>query len=461
MSLRGQVMRGGAYLAVRQGLGMVISLVGVLLLTRTIGPGAYGLYTAVLGIFTYVLNLSQWGMGVYLVRREGEVQEEEYHQAFTILLCTGTGALLATLAATPLIEKWMQSDGLGGIVTAMAVALPINLMTLVPLAKLERSLDYRKVALIELGGQISYYAVALPLAFKGAGAWAPVVGWWVQQVVAAGSTYMAGQYRPRFNWNRALIRQMVNYGIGYSGSMWIWQLRSLVNPLVVGRFLGLETVGYIALAIRIVDMLSFVKSATWRLAIAGLARLQSDRARLCKAITEGMQLQVLALGPLLVGFGLLAPLVMPRLFGPKWSPALSVYPFIAAGALANALFNLHSSALYVLRRNWEVATFHLLHILLFAGSALLLVPTLGMMGYGCAELVALLSYVVIHGMVQRFAGSPSYHLVLAWWVLLVLPLFWSYLGIWAVLSLAVIAVWPGTIPQIRQYVARLRDVRSA
>lgn len=53
---------------------------------------------------------------------------------------------------------------------------------------------------------------------------------------------------------------------------------------------------------------------------------------------------------------------------------LQVYPFIAVGYLANTMFSLHSSALYVLKGNWRVTSFHLAHVVLFAGSALLLVP---------------------------------------------------------------------------------------
>jgi PST family polysaccharide transporter len=70
MGLRNQIMRGGAFLAVRQLLGMVISLVGMLLLTRLIGPEKYGLYTAAFGMAWYLQIVSQLGVEVYLVRRE-------------------------------------------------------------------------------------------------------------------------------------------------------------------------------------------------------------------------------------------------------------------------------------------------------------------------------------------------------------------------------------------------------
>src|SRR5690606_11130688 len=129
----------------------------------------------------------------------------------------------------------------------------------------------------------------------------------------------------------------------------LWQLRTLINPMVVGRFLGPEGVGYVALAIRFSEVLSFFRNVSWRLSIAALAKVQSDFPRLRTALEEAMALQVLAVGPLLGAFSLLATPLIPLLFGQQWEPALQVFPLIALGVLVNVVFNMQSSVLYVLR----------------------------------------------------------------------------------------------------------------
>ncbi|MEJ7654655.1 MAG: oligosaccharide flippase family protein [Chloroflexia bacterium] len=88
-----------------------------------------------------------------------------------------------------------------------------------------------------------------------------------------------------------------------------------------------------------------------RLCMAAFAKIQSDRTRLRRALEEAMALQVLAVGPLFAGFALAAPFVLPTLFGSEWAPVLDVFPFIALGYLTNAVFNMHSAVLYVLRQN--------------------------------------------------------------------------------------------------------------
>jgi O-antigen/teichoic acid export membrane protein len=456
MSLRAKVMRGGVYLFVRQGLGVAIGTIGVILLTRTIGPGAYGLYGAALGIYIYLVSLSSWGVEVYLIRREGEPQPQDYHQAFSLLLVLGLAGAGVAILTLPLLERWMRLEGFGPVATALFAGLPVVLLSRVPLAHLERALDYRSVALIELSAQAVFYLVALPLAYQGLGPWAPIGGWWGQEILRLGMLYRTSGYRPRLYWESARVRAMMRYGLGYSSSIWVWQMRMLVNPLVVGRYAGADAVGYVTLTIRIVEQLSFVKEFAWRLSIPALARVQESLSRMGKAVTEGMSLQLMAVGGPLVGFGLVAPWVIPNLFSPRWLPVLEIYPFIALGYMANAVFNMHSSALYVLRMNWKVTVFGLVHIILFAGSALFLIPSLGLRGYGWAEVAALPSYIFLHFFVTAYVGRPRYAYAGIWFTAWAIPLLSSQLlGAWTAICIIAPLIWPGTRRKLLQMAATI------
>jgi PST family polysaccharide transporter len=246
---------------------------------------------------------------------------------------------------------------------------------------------------------------------------------------------------------------MLGYGLGYSAAALFWELRNLVNPLVVGRYAGAEEVGYVALTIRLVEQLSFIIVVIWRVATVALARLQEDRARLVQAVTEGLSLQLMLLGPILAGFGLVVPWILPLLFGPRWLPVLEVYPFIALTYLCIAGVNLYSSALSVLRRNWQVATSNLVHSTLLAGAALLLVPHLGLSGYGWAEVVAIPSYILFIIWFQVYIGRVRYTQAGVWFIAWAIPLFSWQLGPWVWVSVIVPLIWPATRRELLQAVA--------
>ncbi len=230
--------------------------------------------------------------------------------------------------------------------------------------------------------------------------------------------------------------------------------------MIVGRVVGAEGVGIVALGVQIVTHLSFVAVASWRLSTAALARVQTDVARIAGAVSEGMRLQIVAVGLPLLCFAWLGPWLVALFFGHAWAPVMTVYPFLALGALASAAFNLHSSALYVRRHNGDVSLFHTAHILLFAGSAWWLVPRVGIVGYGWAEAVAILGYAVVHEALVRRVAAPAYGAAAALGLALGLALFWRPLGPVSLVGLAAVVLWPGTWRQLGAMWTTLRGVRA-
>lgn len=422
MNLKEKIVKGASYLAARQVLGLIIGVGGTTLLTRIIGPGNYGLYASALGIVSYLSNLTGLGVNVYIIRRRTEPETFVYYQAFTLTFITGTIGLLLGVAIIPLLQRWFNNPAFIPPLYAMVLALPFTSMIGTAMARLERDLNFRAVAAVEFTGQIIYYIFALTLAYKGKGVWAPVSGYIILQFFQLTITCILSKLLPRPYWSKSMFKEMIGYGAGYSASMWVWQLRTLVNPLIVGRFLGPEGVGCIALTIRLVEAFCFVKDAIWRLSVAVLAKVQEDFSRLKRGMEQAMAFQVFSLGLLLACFACLAPWFLKTFLSGGWDGILTIYPFIALSYLVNALFNIHSSFLYVLKRNGDVALFHLAHIMLFAGGAFLFVPFFGIPGYGLAEVLALLSYTVIYFQVERLFHL-SYLKSLPWLIAFSPPLF--------------------------------------
>lgn len=449
--LRGKIFDGGAVLMGRQLASMALSLVGLLVITRIIGPAAYGPYVAALGICQYAQNLGQAGIGVYLVRAAGEVSERTYDVATTLLLGSAIGLTTILEASLGLIAQWVPMPGLAPLLAVLLLSVVFQTLGVAASAKLERALDFRRVAMIEMAGQLLYYATALPLVFLGHGVWSLVAGWCLQQFFMCVAFHLAARYRPRLAWDKDVVRSMLGYTFGYAASDWLWQLRGLVNPLVVGHFLAAEAVGQVGLAIRMMELLSFTKTIAYRLSVAVLAKVQHEPAKLVEAATGAMRLQTLALGPILIGFSWFGGYLLTLVFGKRWEPVMLVYPYLALAYLTNAQFNIHSSILYVLRRNWAVSWFHVVHIVLFAGAAWFAVERWGIVGYGYAEIVALLGYPVIHRFVRQAVGSPDYGLSALWWAGIAIGLFWRELGFWAMAAPVAALLCPPSLRQLRAY----------
>jgi O-antigen/teichoic acid export membrane protein len=447
--LRKLILRGGGILYVRQVISIALNLLGILVITRVIGPEGYGAYAAASGIYLFVESLGEAGIEVYLIRQPGSVEVREYHVASFLLLALGLALLAALELSAGMISSWVNVASVGSLLRVLALSLPVQLVTRAAAARLERTLDYRRITMVAVVSQLVHYVVAIPLALIGYGAWSLVFGSIIGLGFYCVFVHVAARHVPRFAWDAETARQILRYAFGFSTAQWVWQLRMLANPLIVGPLLGAAAVGQVAMAVRIVDGLAFMRPIAWRLSVATLARIQDEPARLVVAVTEGTQLQTLLIAPLLLGFGWIAGWLLPEIFGSRWTPILEIYPFIALATISNTQFSLHASVLYVKQRSYDVGIFNLVNVFIFAAGLVIFIPLTGLSGYGWAEMGALASYFLLHRFICRAVGHPSYKISAIWWAGTALGLFSSRLGSWTIVMPFIALIWPASLQRLR------------
>jgi len=403
-SLRELAFRGGGYLALREGVGMVIRLGGVVAVTRLIGPHDYGIYVAAAAFVTLVATVCQLGAEVFLIRQSEDPTLEQYQQVFSALVVVSAAVSLVALALSWPAELVVGNQRDLDAFRLLLVSVPLNILWAPAQAKLERSFRYRRMAWVELSGDLALYLTAVPLAFEGAGVYAPVAGWIASQAVLLVASWLAGGLRPRWRWSTPVFRQLVGHGISYSASTWIDKVNALANPVIVGALVGATGVGLVGLALRLVDTAGFALRATWRLALAAISRMVDEPERLRQAMEEGMLAQALVLGAPLAGLAVLSPWLIPAVFGRSWAPAATVFGLLALKRLVSSPVMPQMALLFARARNSVVARAAALNAVVGVICALVLVPLLGINGFAAAGLISSLSWLYLDVKVRPEVG---------------------------------------------------------
>jgi O-antigen/teichoic acid export membrane protein len=449
VSLRARVLRGGAYLAGRELAGMVVRLGGVLALTRLLGPEEFGLYAGPAALATFLGLVAQWGTEVFLIRREHEPSTRLYDEVFTFLLATTAAVTLGALAITWLVEWTAGPNPFLDPFRVLLLAVPLNALWAPAQARIERAFRFRAMAALELGGDVLLYGVSVALVLSGAGLWGPVAGYLAWQLFLLAGSYRFARFVPRPHVSGPRMRELFGFGLSYSAADWLQRGKEVVNPLVVGPLLGAAAVGHVALALRLAETLSFATRATWRISVAALGRIQSDAERLRRALEEGMTLQLLASGTVFAVFALVAHRAIPAAFGEQWSGALEVFPFLAAAYVLTAAFSLHTSLLYVMRRNERVAAVNAARLTLLVALCAALAPLAGVQGFGIALLASQLGCFLLDREVRRLFDY-RFRRAVPWLLAFLPPVFVPLVGLpvglllWLPAALVAVAPLPRT-----------------
>jgi PST family polysaccharide transporter len=429
---RARLRRGAIFYTARMVISLGITALGIVILTRLVGPAAYGTYAAIVGLATFLQIAGRFGVDAYLTRRRPEeITAADEKAALSFLSLT---AIIGGIAGCFTVWHLAPAAGIdvwpGFLMTAGAM---FNVPAACAMARLERNLRFEGVATIELASQLLLYSVAVTLALKGFGLGALACGYTLQQVLLSmGLFYMASwRLLPSASWTH--IRALLTYGGSYSASVLLWQTRQLALVAIITPLAGVAAAGQVALAVRLVEVASVFRTTAWRMAMPALARVRHALGRLSKAVDDGTFLSVLAVGvPCAVLCLVREPLILIA-FGGAWSSAASLIPLLAIGSIANVLNYLTTSAMHALERNRPMILMNLIVVSLLGGLSVLLLPEVGLIAYGLAEVTATIGYMVLvparrrSGLARLSAGTKITALALA-----------------AVCGLALVSTWLAT-----------------
>lgn len=466
-SLRKQALEGGIYLTVRLSVGLALRLVGLFFLTRIVGPSAYGLYNSASGLFSYLLALGQMGINVYLIRSQEAERNRLFHLAFWWLLLSGGALTLIAIGFTAVVGHfWIKDQEFIRVMISLSLIIPFVMISVVPQSYLERDLEYKKVTAVEMASQFCFYLVAIPLAWSGLGVWALVWGFWASQMALVGGFWLVARYRPAWYWNLSLLKDMLHYSFGQALSGWLYNLRNLAPSMVLLPLAGKEAVGYYALAMRLVDMLTFVSDAMRRLSVPAFARIQHDLARLLRSVNEGMALRLLSICILFALFTIVSPWVLPRILGSRWDAGMLMWVFllVAIHAFLDAGAGVMASVLYLVRRNRAMIVANVAYITTFFGVSALLTWLLpapyNLYGYASATWIAKIPNLwIIDRSFRRAVGAPDYRLTLLWTAGFVAIMLAPVVGWWFYLVALPFLANRVSIEAIRMWGRQIRELR--
>jgi len=138
---------------------------------------------------------------------------------------SAAGMLVAAIAAWA-IDHWIP---LGDFVPAFRALVPgimlINLSS-VAIMLLERALEFRRIALVEMINQLTLTFVSVAVGFFVPSFWAPVCGFWAAFLLSFGvlAFYVRAVFRPVWN-VRAMLR-IAGSSVPFASTLWVTQLRT-------------------------------------------------------------------------------------------------------------------------------------------------------------------------------------------------------------------------------------------
>jgi PST family polysaccharide transporter len=350
-------------------LAIEVVLFGTMvLLARLIPPAAFGIFAVVAIVQELALMMPMEGIGGALVQRRS-IGREHLRSGLTLSCAIGLSlAALTALLAVVLVEP-LLGHRTAMLMIATTPYFLLGAVYALPMAVLRRRLDFRRLSIVDLSLNSSRALATLALALAGFDAPALVFGSMIGMAVALVLALCFAPV-PLPGWRTRAARDLLPYGGPAALATVSWTGFRNGDYAVIGSVLGPAQAGFYWRAYTLaVEYQGKIANAVAQIAFPVLSRTAGAEEML--ALRQRMvQLLAVLVFPLLALLILLAPVVVPWLFGPTWEPAVTPTQILVLGGAATLAINACGSALMAAGRAKALLGYGVAHFVVYVGAVL-------------------------------------------------------------------------------------------
>jgi O-antigen/teichoic acid export membrane protein len=383
----------------------VLLLASSLVLARLIPPSAFGMFAVAVIVQELAVTVPSEGVGSALVQRDA-VERAHLQAGLALTLLVGVGLVAATLLACVLVVRPVFGAESATLVALTTPWFPLGAIAALPMTVLRRRLDFRRLALLGLVQSVVRTATSILLAaVAGLDASALVFGA-LAGMAAMVALALAFAPVPLPRWRTRAVRDLLPYGGPAMVACFSWAGFRNGDYAIVGARLGTAQAGIYWRGFQLaVEYQSKVSAVMNQVAFPVLARAAGPdemfalRRRMVRLLT-------VVIFPLLASLAVLAPVVVPWMFGPSWEPAVLPTQILTGAGAATVVIDAVGTVLMATGRARAMLGYGVAHFVVYAG-AVLVASRHGLVGVCVAAvsvhaLFLVVAYqVLLHGRAER------------------------------------------------------------
>ncbi|MEZ5959586.1 MAG: lipopolysaccharide biosynthesis protein [Hyphomonadaceae bacterium] len=326
-------VNGALAIGIAQLIKLPFQIGSLIVLPRLLQPIDYGIYAMIDPLIAMSALILNFGIGQAIIQAPA-LQRNQVAGLFWITVIAGCAAGALMLALSPLVSALYHEPRAGAVAAVSSLFLILTGLVNTHEALLNRKMKFAWVAMI---GAISIalgFISSVAAAFLGAGYWALVLGFGVQQVVSLVGCWLGVGWIPREKPEfRGLLRFYKFGGPIMLADAAIVMARD-ADSVLIGRYVGGAGLGHYDRGNKLAIIpLDRIRTVLQQLLLPIFSRLNEAAERYRWAYLRVIRQLMLFITPGVVAVGVTAPVLVPFLIGEQWAPAAPIFAWLTLAAL--------------------------------------------------------------------------------------------------------------------------------
>ena len=357
----------------------LLSLLVLVVLARLLTPVDFGLQGIAWIFIALGARFGQAVVGPAVVQRS-ELTDRHIQVGFTLSMLIGIAIMGIIWLLAPLIGEFFREAMAAQVLQVLSVVFVINGVGAIPTHLLRRNLQFKQLMVADiLAYSIGYGFIAVVLAFQGFGVWSLVWGEIMHKVIhtAVVIRYSPEHLRPRWAFREAT--DLLSRGAGFSLAGFFEFVARQGGYFVIGRWLGVTSLGYYTRADRLILLpRNYVSQSLFQVLFPAMAQRQQGTDRLAIIYLHGTEILSLVALPVGAMLFVCSPEIVSVILGGQWGPVVILLQILAFAVLFQMCDVLNIAAAGAIGAVYRQAWRQGVHAFLVVGGAWLRKP----LGFG-------------------------------------------------------------------------------
>lgn len=341
------VAKSSLWLTTSYGFAKLSQLISQIILARLLTPEVFGVWGMVMVITTLAELFKDTAIAQVLVQRgldHKPLADTVYSLGITISVVM---FVAQSLAGYPLAQ-FFGVPMVWPLTACVALVFLIGAGAGAHGAVLARQMQFRELAITDSGASIARLGGAIMGASLGLGVWSFAIAEIARTLVDAGLKRWFSRYPFRYYLfpDRAAFQDVRSYIGSLIGINLAVYANTNGDNLIVGRFLGAQSLGYYNMAYQLAMLPAYALSQVNRVNLSILA--QRDAIGQQRYVRKMLELCALLSAPIYgVGF-IVAPWIIPLLYGSEWKAVVPLFQIILIFAYSRGFMSILGTTLNAL-----------------------------------------------------------------------------------------------------------------
>lgn len=321
MDLRKKVLSGLGWSAGNRFISQLFTWAITIVVMRLLSPGDYGL-VAMAGFFiSFLALLNELGLGAALIQKK-DIDDLFRRQVLGLLLTSNCAFYLILSVSSPVIASFFNEQRLIPILRVSSIQFLMMIFSVIPQSLLVRSMDFKKLSIIDLASNITGSVITLILALIGYGVWSLVWGSLSISLVRTVGLTIASRFICAPSFSMKGLREVLSFGGYVMGSRVLWFFYTQADTFIIGKFLGKELLGYYSVSMHLASLpMDKTSGIINQVAFPAFASIQDDSQKVSSHFLKAVRIGSFLAFPILWGMSSIAPELVAVFLGIKWHNA--------------------------------------------------------------------------------------------------------------------------------------------